>query len=245
MFVIEIKVSLEEVKMYKIKNMIEKFVSEKSDRKYNDLWSKICEIIPLVESHNKLIISQMTSFDIHDSDHSEKVLEIIETLLGEKIEKLSLYELILIYMSAYLHDSAMAMPEWEFKLLKAVEGTDEVYNNTLSFTLKNDFKPVHSLMAATSIIKDNKKTLYNSFDEVSKYVFSYPNENEMINFLAELMIDYENYRNGYVDSLQTKLGDVHEYLKFSEEIRINYIRERHHKKAAQNVACLEKNLYRH
>lgn len=145
-------------------------------------------------------------------------------------------------MTAYLHDSAMAMLQWEYKVLKAVEGTDEIYDNTLDFAIKNDFKPVHSLVDASCIIKENKKYLYNSFSDVSEYVFSYSNENEMINSLATIMIDYENYRNGYIDILQTKFESVHNYMKYSEEIRINYIRERHHKKAAQNIACLEKRI---
>lgn len=47
--------------------------------------------------HNKLIISQMSNYDIHDQEYSEKVLEIIENVIGKKIEELSFYELILIY----------------------------------------------------------------------------------------------------------------------------------------------------
>jgi len=228
--------------MEEIKKRIETLISEKHDSKYSDLWSTINKIIPSVEAHNKLIISQMTNFDIHDSEHSKSVLKIIEKLLGDNIEKISLYELILIYVAAYLHDSAMALPDWEFKLLKAVEGTDEVFDNTLAFTIKNDFKPVHSLMSAVEIIKENKKALYNSFDEISEYVFSYPNENEMITSLARLMIDYETYRNGYVDTLKSKLNSTCEYLRYSEELRINYIRENHHKQATKNVACLEEKI---
>ena len=63
---------------------------------------------------------------MHDETHSEKVRGIIESLLGEKIEKLIFYELVLIYMSAYLHDSAMAMPDWEYNVLRTVEGTEQL-----------------------------------------------------------------------------------------------------------------------
>lgn len=83
--------------MDKIKTRIEILIKEKNDSKFNDFWSEIKKIIPEVEAHNKQIISQMTNYDLHDSYHSEKVIEIIEALLGERIEKLHLYELILIY----------------------------------------------------------------------------------------------------------------------------------------------------
>ncbi len=36
----------------------------------------------------------MSNYDMHDETHSEKVLGIIESLLGEKIEKLIFYELV-------------------------------------------------------------------------------------------------------------------------------------------------------
>lgn len=55
----------------------------------------------------------------------------MESLLGDKLNLLSCYELILLYLSAYLHDSAMALPQWEYNVLKAVEGTEEIYDNTL------------------------------------------------------------------------------------------------------------------
>ena len=32
----------------------------------------------------------------------------------------------MIYMSAYLHDSAMAMPDWEYNVLRTVEGTEQL-----------------------------------------------------------------------------------------------------------------------
>ena len=50
----------------------------------------------------------MRDYDTHDKEHSERVLEIIEDILGQNMEKLTVYELLLLYMSAYLHDSAMA-----------------------------------------------------------------------------------------------------------------------------------------
>ena len=116
-----------------IQERIVELLEKKTDDKAQSLWRVCKEIVDNIIQHNKLIISQMSNYDIHDQEHSEKVLEIIENVIGKKIEELSFYELILIYMSAYLHDSAMAMPKWEYDLLKAVEGTEDYYDNTLEF----------------------------------------------------------------------------------------------------------------
>ena len=104
------------------------------------LWQVSKDIIKSVVEHSKQISSQMSEYDIHDERHSEKVIEIMEHLLVEKIEKLSFYELILLYLSAYLHDSGMALPNWEYDALRAVEGCDKYYDSTLKFSIKNDFK---------------------------------------------------------------------------------------------------------
>ena len=74
------------------------------------------------------------------------------TILGQNMEKLTVYELLLLYMSAYLHDSAMALPDWEYKVLKAVEGTEEYHDNTLEFTICNDYKPKHMLVNAKPLL---------------------------------------------------------------------------------------------
>ena len=67
------------------------------------LWQVSKDIIKSVVEHSKQISSQMTEYDIHDERHSEKVIEIMENLLVEKLERLSFYELILLYLSTYLH----------------------------------------------------------------------------------------------------------------------------------------------
>ena len=68
-----------------------------------ELWQASKDIIKSVAEHSKQISSQMSEYDIHDERHSEKVIEIIENLLAKKLQKLSFYELILLYLSAYLH----------------------------------------------------------------------------------------------------------------------------------------------
>ena len=101
------------------------------------LWQLCKRIVSASIEHSRQISSQMSEYDIHDERHSEKVIEIIENILGDKLQKLSFYELVLLYLSAYLHDSGMALPKWEYDALCAVEGCDEYYDSTLKFVIKN------------------------------------------------------------------------------------------------------------
>lgn len=221
----------------KTKDCIEKCL--KSDEKSSNLWSVCKEIIEAVVSHNKRIIAQMSNYDMHDETHSEKVLEIIENLLGEKIEKLTFYELVLIYMSAYLHDSAMAMPDWEYDTLKAVEGTEQLRDNTLSFFIGNDFKPVHKYSEALKLVSENKDKLFH-YDTAKAYIFVQENEEKILDFLAKLICDYEEFRNGYIEDLKKHKDSFPEYFNMSKMIRSEYIRSTHHLRVVENVNALKK-----
>lgn len=227
----------ERKKRMKTKDCIEKCL--KSDEKSSNLWSVCKEIIEAVVSHNKRIIAQMSNYDMHDETHSEKVLEIIENLLGEKIEKLTFYELVLIYMSAYLHDSAMAMPDWEYDTLKAVEGTEQLRDNTLSFFIGNDFKPVHKYSEALKLVSENKDKLFH-YDTAKAYIFVQENEEKILDFLANLICDYEEFRNGYIEDLKKHKDSFPEYFNMSKMIRSEYIRSTHHLRVVENVNALKK-----
>ena len=221
----------------KTKDCIEKCL--KSDEKSSNLWSVCKEIIEAAVSHNKRIIAQMSNYDMHDETHSEKVLEIIESLLGEKIEKLTFYELVLIYMSAYLHDSAMAMPDWEYDTLKAVEGTEQLRDNTLSFFIGNDFKPVHKYSEALKLVSENKDKLFH-YDKAKAYIFVQENEEKILDFLANLICNYEEFRNGYIEDLKKHKDSFPEYFNMSKMIRSEYIRSTHHLRVVENVNALKK-----
>ena len=95
----------------KIQERITTLTEEVKDDNMTSLWRVCRGIVENVSQHNKQIIAQMRDYDTHDKEHSEKVLEIIEDILGQNMEKLTVYELLLLYMSAYLHDSAMALPD--------------------------------------------------------------------------------------------------------------------------------------
>ena len=222
----------------KIQERITTLTEEVKDDNTTSLWRVCRGIVENVSQHNKQIIAQMRDYDTHDKEHSEKVLEIIEDILGQNMEKLTVYELLLLYMSAYLHDSAMALPDWEYKVLKAVEGTEEYHDNTLEFTICNDYKPKHTYSEALRIIEENKDKLF-CYDTAKNYVCAKPTEDKMTESLAEFMQQYEEFRNGYITDLDKCKGSVSEYMDKSRWIRSEFIRQTHHIRAVENVESLK------
>ncbi|MFR0018738.1 MAG: hypothetical protein ACLRU3_02160 [Paraclostridium sp.] len=212
----------------KLEERIEELANKYDLNKFREIWWTSKKIIEDIKNHTKQITAQLSEFDIHDEKHSEEVIRIIERLLGEKIDKLSFYELLLIYMSSYIHDAAMALPSWEYTLLREVEGTDEFYDNTLKIKIRNDFKPVHKYIDAIDIVNNNKEILYSSFENIKTYIFIESNENELMNSLADLMCDYEEFRNGYVEDLERYKKSPSDYINYSKIIRSEYIRSTHH-----------------
>ena len=222
----------------KIQERITTLTEEVKDDNTTSLWRVCRGIVENVSQHNKQIIAQMRDYDTHDKEHSEKVLEIIEDILGQNMEKLTVYELLLLYMSTYLHDSAMALPDWEYKVLKAVEGTEEYHDNPLEFTICNDYKPKHTYSEALRIIEENKDKLF-CYDTAKNYVCAKPTEDKMTESLAEFMQQYEEFRNGYITDLDKCKGSVSEYMDKSRWIRSEFIRQTHHIRSVENVESLK------
>ena len=202
------------------------------------LWQVSKDIIKSVVEHSKQISSQMSEYDIHDERHSEKVIEIMDHLLVEKIEKLSFYELILLYLSAYLHDSGMALPNWEYDALRAVEGCDKYYDSTLKFSIKNDFKSPQTFDEIKAIVPNAKLFDYNS---AKNYIFIENSEDKVVENISKLILEYEAFRNRYVTQLKEK-NETCDYIEFSKVIRSEFIRITHHKKAVNNIKNLKNKI---
>lgn len=225
----------------KLEEKIEELLQAQQNTKYNELWAVCKKIVEDSIQHGKLITAQMSNYDLHDASHSEQVIVIIEALLGNKINGITCYEAILLYLSAYLHDSAMALPNWEYELLKSIEGTEDLFDNTLAFRISNDFKKEHSYSEALRIITENKGKLF-SFDTAKDYVFAKSNENELIVSLAQLMREYEKFRNGYYAELVANKESVVEYMNISKLIRSEFIRITHHIRVVDNIKTLKKKI---
>lgn len=214
----------------------------KENFKYETILNKVKDVVVAVKHHINQITTQMANYDIHDENHSKEVLNIIDQLIGDKCETLSFYELLLLYLSAYLHDSAMALPQWEYLLLQAIEGTNECKDNTLEFAICNDFRPVHKFADAKQIIINNKAKLYGDYSIVSQFIFADESEDLLIEGMAELMCAYEQFRNRYTSELKKSMNTVAEFMKYSKMLRTEFIRSTHHLRVEKNIQNLKKVL---
>lgn len=207
---------------------------------FQQILAKTNELLVKINHHNNQITAQMSDYDIHNEEHSEAVLNIIGLLLGDQCEKLSFYELMLIWLSAYLHDSAMALPYWELTLLQGLEGTDQYSDNTQDFRVCNDFKPAHSYVEAKNLVLYNKEKIYRSYELIKDFVFIADDEPTLIHDLAVMICEYEKFRNQYSDQLINKVNTASDYQKYNKHIRMEYIRSTHHIRVERNVNNLKK-----
>ncbi len=214
-----------------------------SDDFFRILWSEVKKIVGDSNQHLKQITAQLNNYDIHDEQHCNKVLSNIELILGDEVVKsLNLYEQVLIYASSFLHDSAMALPVWEYEMLRAVEGTKECYNNSVKIRISNDLKPINKLSEIINFIDSHKKEVYGCFNDVSKFVFSSENEQDFLIDLAERVREYERFRNEYSDDLKLYLEDTHQFISYSDLIRAEFIRSTHHLRIEKYILNVKKHL---
>ncbi len=210
---------------------------------YYALWEEVKSVIAASNQHLKQIISQLHNFDAHDESHSEKVLDNIELLLGEAgLENLSLYELILLYASAFLHDGAMALPQWEYEMLTAVEGTPTSHDSRLKIKILNDLKPPQSLAEIMHIIERHKLDIYGDFKTTSQFIFAFKDESKFCLDLAERVQHYEQFRSRYTDKFNVLQNDTVKYLNYCELVRSEYIRTTHHTRIETYILVLKNQL---
>jgi molecular chaperone HtpG len=129
-------------------------------------YSKLCDFTKDTKAnacqHLKRIMAQMPGYDLHDADHSKAVLHNIEELLGEKsLSKLTTCELILLYLSAYMHDTGMALPDWELKILEAIDSEENKVNNWIN-DFRNEFKRPFKLSKSQTLIRKHANSIFGS-----------------------------------------------------------------------------------
>jgi molecular chaperone HtpG len=120
----------------------------------------------------------------------------------------------------------MAPSDWELNVLKFTEGTDKykVSDNAIRHDLKEPFKISYS----KQIIKENKGTFYRAFDsDLNRWLFSPSTEDELIDYLSSMLIEYQNYRNGFAEQLR-RVTSVNDFENLNTFIRTDYIRATHH-----------------
>ena len=222
---------------------IENRINKITDDTIKELWLTMKEIIDDSNEHLAEITTQLPEFDKHDKSHSVKVLQNIEKLLqDEGIERLTPIEAIFLYAAAYMHDVAMALPMWEYRLLEAAEGTDDIYDDKKGLFLNNDFKPVHDYSKLHEFIVSNKKELYKDFETASKFVFAPGTEKDLVEDLVSRVREYEGFRNEYTDKLKLLTESKKDYLNYSALIRREFIRTTHHTRIEYYIKKLKLKL---
>ena len=187
--------------------------------------------------HLKWVKNVLDEFDSHDVTHCEAVLEIIDQLLEDSAKELSSYEMFFIIASAYFHDCGMALSDYEMKVLKLTEGTDDKF--IVMDSIKNDGKKCYSTKKAKAFIKEHKPKIYGSFeDEIKNWLFVPESEDKLVDYFSKMLVEYQSYRNGKMDKINECSSD--EFEKINKQIRIDYIRETHHTRVGQYIENLGK-----
>jgi molecular chaperone HtpG len=201
------------------------------------LYNLADELEKKARNHLKRITNVLPEFDIHDEGHSEKVVYNIEKLLATNVQKLSTYELFLIQLSSFFHDCAMAPSDWELNVLKFTEGTEKFKVNEMS--ISHDLKEPFKISHAKQVVKENKIMFYRTFEsDIKNWLFSPKNEKELIDYLASMLVEYQNYRNGFAEQLR-KVNTKEDFASLNSFIRTDYIRATHHIRIQTYVNNLE------
>ncbi|MCH5279515.1 MAG: ATP-binding protein [Christensenellaceae bacterium] len=192
-------------------------IEQEDSQLYNvcyKLNTEFAEIIEDVCDHLSKIQSQMPDYDKHDKEHSKKVLDNIERLLqDEGIKNLTLLEAMMIELCCYFHDTGMAVPDWSFELLEAVESENYRFHSNSSVTT-----------IETELRQPGK--LSKSYDEVKELFFCPKDEKGLLSLLAQEVLAYERYRMGVPE--QPKGMDRRTYLKVTRQ---EYLRSTHGKRS--------------
>lgn len=171
-------------------------------------------IITKTSAHLKHVRNVLPEFDEHNVEHSEKVLEIMENLLGDQAERLSSYDIFSLIAVAYLHDCGMAVSDYEVNVMKLVEDGDF------------DGKKVCKKAEARTIIEKNKNVIFKTgrdAEDITKWLFYPGSEQKLFNYYAQLLIDYQTFRNGIINII----NNSKDFPKTNKELRVDYIRRTH------------------
>lgn len=194
------------------------------------LFTTIQSIIKQSTNHLKGVERVMPEFDLHDSSHSASVLEVIEMLLGDTAENLSSFELFYIIASSYLHDCGMAISDFEKNIMKLTEGTDDIY--LCKDSLKNDGKRCFTYEEAKRFIIQNKNKIYVDFNgEIQNWLFVPPTEDDLVQYLSDLLIEYQNFRNKNYITIKKST----DFAATNQSLRTEYIRLSHHKRIFEYI----------
>lgn len=226
-------------------NLYEYFKSRCKEEDENNKDSFLLNLVSLVDrviadtkAHLNLVTVVLPAFDKHNSEHSERVMDNMYKILYNKLEQHNPVELAFYILSSYLHDCGMALPKWELTLLKSTEGTDEFFDDTFEKPISNDGKQPYTITQAISYIRDNENLLFASEDDISNFIFNNTNKDKFIDQLAQSLIEYQKFRNGFIDVLKG-IRSKPEYTEKSKQIRYEFVRRTHAERAERYIKNAE------
>ncbi len=113
--------------------MLEESLKENSD--FKDLIVGYDNLVLELKSKLSSVPYYFVHFSRHDQSHSEKIVQYIEMLLGEKnIRKLSSSDKIMILLSCYSHDIGMALEYRQIKELFSSSDFEEILRKSVDLS---------------------------------------------------------------------------------------------------------------
>lgn len=198
-------------------------------------------IIKEVTEHQKRVIQIMPEFDLHDEKHLSEVEEIIAKYIGDdRLKRLSSIDLFLLIMAAWLHDCGMAPADWELNLMELTEGIGDYHINKDSIC--HDTKPEMKYKEAYEFVLNRGNSIYGRAEDIASWIFGCKTEEKLISYLANELIEYQKYRNGYSEALRS-VASISQFETINTQIRASYIRKTHPRRAEQYIQNLETQFY--
>ena len=135
---IEIELRLNKSKIYQT-------LKEKCIEKDSDIIALVDDIVSYSYNRSKTIIKHMGEFTLHDGEHLFRVLNIMELLLSSNvISNMSIPELQLLILTAFMHDIGMAPDEKDVLAWKKVWDYNPCFESNYEEDKCNEFKRFYS-----------------------------------------------------------------------------------------------------
>lgn len=164
----EFELQMEKLYLWKI---LEEKCKKNGDRKTPNLIFEVGEYAVL---KSKAIICHMREFTLHDSVHIFNMLHIIEKLLSKDIiDNLSIPDLILIFLSVFLHDIGMCPDEICIRTWRGEIDTSREENKYLEeeYVRFNRFKKTYvSYLKEIEELKEENRV--DGIDLIEEYIIS-------------------------------------------------------------------------
>lgn len=117
----------------------------KCQNKDPEVITLVNEVVSFAVQRTKTIIRHMGEFTLHDGDHLFRVLNLMEILMTDQnIMELSIPELMLLILSAFVHDIGMSPDEKEILTWKKVWDISPTFDDTKEEVSFNGFKRFYS-----------------------------------------------------------------------------------------------------